>query len=306
MIRFKTFVTEQKSSTSKVYIDHLDKMKPLRFLELAQKLNDQFGGILSKEHVEVTEKVDGSALRIGQNESGRPFIESSTSPSMFDVGDFVARDKSKGYDGSIGAQFDALLKQIKADAKVQAVLSKFNDSKGIKVIGEVLYLPMGIDEVDKIKFIRISYDKDKLGTEWTFIPFSVVHMDGTPHPKEDAVKSALYAISSTDRKYVKPTLKISKDIDISIELGDIDSNVIQKYDNLEQILTSRKKIDAELKQSIVTEVSKYQQAIAKKILSHVKSGAFGVDLEGIVLKLSDGSMLKIVTDKFKSTEFKNK
>lgn len=307
MLSFKNFILEeqQKSSTTKIFIDHLDKMKPLKFLELAKKLSDEFGGILSREHIEITEKIDGSALRIGQDSSGKPFIESSTSPSTFIPGDFTARALAKGYSDSIGKHFDALLKNIKEDKNIQSVLDKFNDGNGIKIIGEILYLPLGIDEVDKIKFIRISYDKDKLGTEWTFIPFNVVYMDGMSHPKEDQIKSALYRISSSQRKYVKPTLKLSKDIDISIDLKNVD-NITKKYENIESILTSRKKLDADLKEVIKNEIAEFQQILAKKILHHVETGAFGKDFEGIVLKLSDGSLLKVVTDTFKNTEFKTK
>lgn len=307
MLSFKKYVSEsqEKSSTTKIFIDHLDKMKPLKFLELAKKLNDEFGGILSKEHVEITEKIDGSALRIGQDQNGKSFIESSTSPSTFNVGEFTSRALAKGYSDSIGKHFDDILRKVKDDKAIQAVLSRFNDGNGIKVIGEMLYLPLGIDEIDKIKFIRISYDKDKLGSEWTFIPFNVVYMNGTTHPKEEQVKSEIYKISNAQRKYVKPTLKLSKDIDISIELKDI-GDITKKYSNLDALLTSRKKIDADLKEAIKKEIEEFQKLLASKILRHVETGAFGKDFEGIVLKLSDGSLLKIVTDKFKSTEFKSK
>lgn len=307
MLTFKDFVVEekQKSSTTKIFIDHLDKMKPLKFLQLAKKLNTEFGGILSKEHIEITEKIDGSALRIGQDEIGKSFIESSTSPSTFTPGEFTARALAKGYTDSIGKHFDQILKNVKEDKGIQTILTNFNDGRGIKLIGEILYLPLGIDEVTKVKFIRISYDKDKLGTEWTFVPFNVVHMDGTPHPREDQVKSALYKLSSKQRKYIKPTLQVTKDIDISIDLKNLDDS-IQKYDNVEAILASRKKVDAHLKDVITKEITNFQKILATKILSYVKSGLFGNDFEGIVLKLGDGSMLKLVTDQFKQSEFKTK
>lgn len=307
MLSFKNFIAEEKekSSTTKIFIDHLDKMKPLKFLELAKKLSDEFGGILSKEHIEITEKIDGSALRIGQDENGNAFIESSTSPSTYNPGEFTARAIAKGYSDSIGKHFDEILKNVKNDKTIQSVLSKFNDGKGIKIIGEILYLPLGIDEVDKIKFIRISYDKNKLGTEWTFIPFNVVYMDGTSHEKEEQVKQALYKISSEQRKYLKPTIKIPKDIDISIELKNVDG-ITKKYANIETVLASRKKIDADLKEVIKNEIAEFQRLLAKKILQHVETGVFGKDFEGIVLKLSDGSLLKIVTDNFKNTEYKTR
>jgi len=69
MQRFKDFLNE--SATQKVYIQHLNKMKPLKFLELIHKLQSKYKGILAKDKVDITEKIDGSALRIGQDHNGQ-------------------------------------------------------------------------------------------------------------------------------------------------------------------------------------------------------------------------------------------
>lgn len=302
MLSFRKFIVEQVK-TKKVFIDHLDKMKPLKFMELAKKLDNEFGGVLSREHISITEKIDGSALRIGQDEKGRSFIESSMSASMFNVGDFLARDISKGYSGEIGRKFDSILKVFKEDKEVQKILSKYNKN-GIKVIGEILFVPMGIDEIDRIKFIRISYDKNKLGSLLTFIPFEVVDGNGEKHEKESYVLKELLSISNDTRKIIKPSIKIDRDIDISLELKDFDTNITKKYDNLEALLTSRKKVDKELKDAVTQEIAEYQKKIAQKILTYIKSGSLGPDYEGIVIKMNDGSLLKIVTDVFKAGGFK--
>jgi hypothetical protein len=304
MLSFSQFMSEQ-TITKKVFIEHLDKMKPIKFLEFASKLDKEFGGVLSKESLSITEKIDGSALRIGQDVSGRPFIESSRSPSTFHVGEFTQRDISKGYSGAIGKNFDAILKEIKQDKQFQSVLSKYNLGKGIKVIGEVLYVPMGIDEVDKIKFIKISYAKSMLGSLITFIPFEVVDLEGRRHSDEKKVLSELYAISNKKRKIAKPSIRIDRDIDISLELKDFNTNITKKYENIEQILSSRKKVDAELKNYLKAQIAEYQKRIAAKILSYIKSGSLGSEYEGIVIKMNDGSILKIVTDTFKNREFKS-
>lgn len=305
MLSFKRYVAEEVVKTQKVFINHLDKMKPLKFLEFAKKLDNEFGGVLSREKISITEKIDGSALRIGQDAAGNSFIESSTSNSMFNVGDFFARDVAKGYSGEIGKKFDALLKEFKDDKQVQAVLRKYNKN-GIKVIGEILYVPMGIEEMDKIKFIRIAYDKSKLGEVMTFIPFEVIDGEGNSHPQQEAVLKDLYAVSNSKRKIMKPTITIDRDIDIAIELKSFDEAITKKYSDLEALLSSRKKIDQDLKKAVTEEIESYQKQIAAKILSHVTSGALGPDYEGIVIKMNDGTLLKIVTDKFKTTEFKNK
>jgi hypothetical protein len=221
------------------------------------------------------------------------------------VGDFFARDLSKGHSGTIGKKFDAILKEFKTDKQFQSVLTKYNKN-GIKVIGEILYIPMGVEEVDKITFIRIAYDKSKLGTLLTFVPFEVIDGDGNSHPDQKSILKDLYAISNNTRKIMKPSIKIDRDINISIELKSFNENITKKYANLEALLTSRKKIDKDLKATVIKEIESYQKQIASKILSYIKSGLFGSDYEGIVINMSDGTTLKIVTDKFKSTEFKNK
>ncbi len=304
MLSFQKFISEQ-TKTKKVYIDHLDKMKPLRFLEFAKKLDKEFGGILSRETISITEKIDGSALRIGQDKNGKPFIESSTSDSIFNVGDFFARDISKGHSGEIGKKFDNILKIFKDDKQVQAVLKKYN-TNGIKVIGEILYIPMGIEEVDKITFIRIAYDKSKLGTLLTFIPFEVADGDGNQHPEQVAILRDLIAISNSTRKIMKPSIKIDRDIDISMELKSFNDTLTKKYSDIETLLASRKKIDKDLKAVVIKEIEAFQKQIASKILSYIKAGSLGPDYEGIVINMNDGTALKIVTDKFKATEFKNR
>ena len=303
MLRFAQFIAEETKGTKKVFIDHLDKMKPLKFLEFAKKLDKEFKGILSKDSTSITEKIDGSALRIGQDRDGRSFVESAMSSSMFNVGDFVARDISKGYSGEVGKNFDALLKIFKNDREIQAVLKKYN-TNGIKVIGEILYPPMGIDQMDKISFVRISYDKKKLGTLLTFVPFEVIDLDGNTHENKDEIIKELYKLSNVKRKILNPSIKIDRDIDISIELKKFNGAITKKYDNLEHVLTSRKKVDKELKSIITQEILEYQKQIAQKIISYVKSGSLGPDFEGVVIKMNDGTTIKVVTDKFKAGSFK--
>lgn len=299
------FLTDEASSkTRKVFISHLDKMKPLEFLQLISKLDKTYKGILSKNTLSITEKIDGSALRVGQDKDGKAFIESSTSDSMFNVGDFVVRDLSKGYSGEIGKKFDALLKIFKNDAKLQKLLTKYNNGNGIKIIGEILYTPMGLEIFDKtIKFIRITYERENLGTELTFVPFKVTDEYGKPYDNSEEIKKALYSISTSSRKYVPPTLKIDRDIDISIEINKFKDDIIGRYSNLDALLSSRKHIDREMKEIIKQEILEYQKIIAKKIVSYVNSGLFGKDFEGIVIELLDGDVLKIVTDTFKNTKF---
>lgn len=296
---FKEFIAEAKT-TKKVFISHLDKMKPLEFLALISELDQTYKGVLSKDKLSITEKIDGWVLRIGQDRDGRSFIESSAQGSMFNVGDFTARDKARGGSGDMGKRFDFLLKQFKADKKVQQVLTKFNNGNGIKIIGEILHTPTGIADFDTITFVRIAYDRAKLGAEWTFIPFKVIDDDGQPYENAEAIKKALYAISDDDRKYVPPTLNISRDIDISVEISKFKDDILTKYKDLETLLASRKHADRELKATITAEIAEYQKVIAKKVISYVHSGLFGNEYEGLVIELPNGTIVKVISDTFKT------
>lgn len=296
---FKQFIAEAVT-TKKVFISHLDKMPPLEFLALISELDKKYKGVLSKDKLSITEKIDGCVLRIGQDRNGRAFIESSAQGSMYNVGDFTARDKARGGSGDMGKKFDALLKDFKADKKVQKFLTKFNNGNGIKLIGEILHTPMGIVELETIKFIRIAYERAKLGTEWTFIPFKVIDDDGKEYANTEEVKKGLYAISDDNRKYVPPTLNISKDIDISVEISKFKDDILGKYKDLDTLLTSRKHIDRELKAAVTAEIGEYQKVIAKKVISYVHSGLFGNEFEGLVIELPNGTIVKVVSDNFKT------
>lgn len=299
MKSFKEFISEE-AKTKKVFISHLDKMRPLEFIALISELDKKYKGILSKDKMSITEKIDGMVLRIGQDRDGRPFIESSAQGSVFNVGDFTVRDKARGGSGAMGKKFDALLKGFKADKKVQKVLSKYNNGNGIKVIGEIMHVPLGIVEFDTIKFIRIAYDRAKLGSEWTFVPFKIIDSDGIPYENTEEIKKAFYAISDDKRKYVAPTLALSKDIDISIEISKFKGDILTKYKNLETLFASRKHADRPLKAAITAEIAEYQKVIAKKVISYVHSGLFGKEFEGLVIELPNGTIVKVISDMFKT------
>lgn len=299
--------------TQKVYINHLDRMKPLAFLSLMKMIETEYNGSLPRfdfndpfgQGMKITEKVDGSALRFGLNHRGDVFVESSTSPSMFEVGDFVARDKAKGYDGSIGRNFDFILQCIQNDKKLLGALRTFSNH-GIKIIGEVLFMPMAKAVGDNlVQFIRIPYRKSNLGRVWTFVPIKVLDENGNRHPDEQCVIQALLDISSPDRMYVSPKAKLTHGvIDLTNEIKNINVNLYELNDvpglGLIRTLNSRKKADKIAKVALKSAVYHHQEAVRDKILSYVGRGLFGPYIEGLVIEFPDGSMLKVITPEFKN------
>lgn len=301
--------------TQKVYINHLDRMKPLAFLSLMKMIETEYKGGLSRfdfhdpfgPGMKITEKVDGSALRFGLNYHGHVFVESSTSPPMFCVGDFVARDKSKGYDGSVGRNFDFILQCIQNDKKLLGVLRKFSND-GIKIIGEVLFMPMAKAIGDNLaQFIRIPYYKLNLGHLWTFVPIKVLDGRGNRYAGEQCVIQALLDISTAERMYVSPEAKLTHEvIDLTAEIKNINTDLYELNDvrdlGLIKILSSRKHADRVAKAALTSEVHKHQEAVRDKILSYVDQGLFGPFIEGLVIEFPNRTLLKVITPEFKNAQ----
>jgi hypothetical protein len=285
------------TATRKTFISHIDKMKPLDFIALMRGLTN---GDLNS--IEISEKIDGSVLRFGQSQDNRFFIESSTSSAMFNAGDFEKRDLSKGYPGNIGRLFDNILREFLQNENLKSFLSRHNNGNGIKIIGEILYVPMGNDHGDKISFIRIKYDRDKLGKIWTFVPFNVVDDDGNSYNNDKEIMHDLCNLSDEHFKYVLSTISFGDHIDLSNEMLSL-NRIIDKHPNINEILVSRKHCDADEKSAIIDKIVTCQRDAAKKILSYITCGIFGSDFEGIVIRLVNDKLLKVVSDAFKNSTF---
>ena len=298
--------------TAKVYINHLDQMKPLKFIALMKMIEDEYKGCLSRfdfndpfgPSLKITEKVDGSALRFGLNYQGDVFVESSTSPSMFSVGDFEARDKSKGYDGSIGRKFDRVLQCIQNDKALVALLRKFSDG-GIKIIGEVLLDNMiRSRDCNLVTFIRIPYARDLLGTQWTFVPLQVLDGKGNRYAGEQCVIQALLDISTDERTYVEPTAHLKSEvIDLTEEIAKLNEFTKFHEYNITEILSSRTRTYRDSKIWFTDQIRLHQNIVRDKILSSVERGIFGPFIEGLVIEFPDRSLLKVITPEFKNAHF---
>jgi len=297
MISFKTFLKEGISPT---FITHIEQMKPMDFLSLVKELDSKYKGLLSLNDISITEKIDGTSLTIGQDSSGKTFMNTKMSHRYFNVGDFTNYAISKGYKTDINKKFDNILKNVQADKKLQRVLSKHNRGNGIVIVGEILYVPFATEvENDRLQFIFMDYDRANLGSEWTFVPFDVQDFDGNSIGDKERIFKDLYAISTAERKYTNANLNVSGDIDITLSISDVKKNVLDKYDNIDTLIKSRKKVDKPLKDKIKSEIEVYQRQLSNQILSYVESGKFGDDFEGIVLKMKSGTTLKATSPRFK-------
>jgi hypothetical protein len=293
--QFRQRLDETVVATTRESIIHLQGMKDVEFIHFMRSVKSELKGKL--KNIPVALKVDGFGFRVGKNESGKVFVESSRSGPIFDSGAFTAFNKSKGVTDPIilerSAHYDDVLEHFKS-SKFAAVLPV--DSK---VVVETLYNPLGKEEHDWIQFVSVKYDKSKLGSLMTLFPLKVlVSSTGETHPDEANILKSLYATSNDSIKVLNPTLRM-KEIDISGFLSPLDSIT----DRTIEIINSRKAVDKEEKLAVKAMLQKLKDELAEYIISHQNiqgKDMIGKNLEGIVMKISD-KLVKITT-----TEFKNR
>jgi hypothetical protein len=152
-----------------------------------------------------------------------------------------------------------------------------------------------------ITFVTVQYDKKKLGSLMSIMPYTVLQADtGMEHPEKDTILKALYLKSDDKIKIIDPNLKFTE-IDVSI-FADA-ANAIPE--NAITIIKSLKRADKPAKQNLLNVIQKIKDDLADYLLSHPGiEGKFklGPDIEGIVLHLpsKEGTTpYKITTHDFK-------
>lgn len=271
---------------------HLEKMPDLEFVEFFREVSPKL------KNLPVTLKVDGVGGRFGKDEKGKPFFENSYSGPVFEPGRFSAYAKTRP-DASEGMidrskKFDMLFDVVIGSSVMAAVP---NDTK---VICEFLFNPLGEESDSTVKFVSVSYDKSKLGSELTIVPIDVIIAStGEEHPKKDKIISDIMKKSSDKIKVVSPKLVQKGEIDITAIIDPIktlDDEAVKKIKSL-------KAADKEEKARIKEIIQAVKEKMAKYILDHpsiVGKDILGPDVEGLVVNLG-GRNIKITTQAFKNT-----
>jgi hypothetical protein len=288
---FKTSVVQTKRTN----MEHLQKMKPLEFIDLIKSFK-RAGGKISG--VEVRVKVDGLGARFGKDANGQFFFESSRSGPIFDSGSFKKFTAAKTTDVislERADHYDTLFDLLKTSTFVKAMPSD------TKVMCEILYNPMANIEKDGITFVTIKYDKSKLGTTMTIVPYSVLDSQGLPHKESDTIISDLLNASTPEIKIMSNRVN-DADIDISGHLQILD---VLDAESL-RVLKSLKRDDQPLKKLVLDLIQTAKEKIADYVLNHptiLDKDKFGEEIEGLVLGFKDRT-LKVTTDKFKASKQK--
>jgi hypothetical protein len=298
MISFKEYLAEAVAITSRQNMIHLQKMDDADFIDFAKRLKRETNGVI--RDVKVSLKVDGGGGRVGRDAAGRPFFEGSRTGPIFDPKAFSTFAKNKGATGEVlirSQHYDDMFDLVTQSAWIKTLPAD------CKVVCELFYNPMGKLEDDGITFVTVKYDKSKLGSLMTIIPFkALVASTGEPHPDSKKIIANLLGQSTAEVKFVDPGLSVKGDIEIAAMIDP----VAGLSDDVKQILKSRLKADAEEKRTIKALLQVAKNAIAEYILDHpaiVNKDLLGPNIEGLVLNIS-GQDFKVTTTEFKASKAK--
>lgn len=298
MITFKEYlkISEEVAASRRQGIQHLTDMKPEQFVQWMKTVKNETSGIL--KNIKCVGKIDGLGARFGRDTNGKPFFEGSRTGPVFDSNAFSAYARGKTDNVEIIARaehYDNMLEIFKNESFMVAVPSN------CKVVCEIFYNPMAKESDLGITFVTIQYDKKKLGSLMTIMPYTILQADtGLEHPQKDEILKALYSKSNDKIKIIDPNLKFTE-IDISAFANS--ASVIP--DDALIVLKSRKAEDKAAKQNLLNIIQKIKEDLADYILKHPGiEGKFklGPEIEGIVLHLPDKdgtAPYKITTQDFK-------
>lgn len=306
MKKFKKHLQEEIQKTSRKGIPHFDGMKPMDFLKLVSFIQKETKGKIHSDKFHITEKIDGFPFRFGLDSKNQFFIESGWSGVVYSTTFFKDRAiKQELFDRmAFMTALDDFHVFLKSHKKLNETLSKYN-SQGIKVVCEMLLNPTGKEFDDKIKFIKLSYDKNKIGEYATVALIDIITENNEPHPNSAKIISELVSVSDKTFKIVKLDPKSGVDVDLLVDINSLLKDVTTEHGDftaIESILTSRKKVDQAQKKIIMLIISDYQSKMALKIRKQLESvnGDFGKDMEGLVFKIKD-FMFKLTTSEFKNS-----
>jgi len=298
MITFKDFLNETVISTKRKNMIHLQNMRDLDFIRFIQELKSKSNAKL--QGINVSLKVDGGGARFGISDTGKPFFEGSRTGPIFEPKAFSNFAKNKDSSQEIIARsyhYDDMWEIITQSDFIKIL------PKDSKVVCEIFYNPMGKIEDSGITFVSIKYDRKKVGSLLTIVPFEVIFAStGEKHPESEKIIEKLINKSTDEIKIISPKLKFKGSIDLS---GMIDPILSLSQESID-LLSSRKPSDTPMKKVIRSIIQGVKDQISSKILDDsaiVGKDLMGPEIEGLVLDIN-GQMIKVTTPEFKITKRK--
>lgn len=295
-MRFEKYLQEAEIAASKRKgMMHLEKAKPSEFLELARDIMKSGNGQM--KDVKISLKVDGAGIRFGKDSQGRFFFETSRSGPIQQKKAFTAHASQKdGADLSRASHYDDMYDHIEASNLWKDLPAD------TKVVAEIMYNPMAEILQDKVKFVSVTYDKSKLGSLMTIIPFDVVvSSTGKTHDDKDNIIKGLLKKTNSEIKVESANLKGA-----TFNVETILKPIFALGSDIDSVLASRKASDKAKKELYQIVIQNVKDQMAKFILDHPEIAGkdkFGPEIEGLVLDIGD-RQFKVTTSAFKASKQK--
>lgn len=277
---------------------HLQAMKPVEFIEFVQNIKSELGGKL--QGLKTVMKVDGMAGRFGKDIRGRVFFEGARTGPIFEPNAFSRHAASRGSSQEIiirAQHYDRLWDEITKSDLIRGL------PNNTKIICEVFYNPMAEIDDTGIRFVTIKYDRNKVGTKMSILPFQVVEANtGNQHPKSKEILEYLYKKSTNEIKVIDPQLSMGT-IDVNAVIDPLKTLF---NDETKRILQSRTNADKPEKARLISVVDSVKEDLSAYLLSHpaiTDKFKLGPEIEGIVVWIN-GREYKITTDAFKQSKAK--
>lgn len=323
----ESYLKEAMGATKRVGIKHLynpgnsQELSALDFLDVLDVIEEDGGHLVNGKNVSITEKSDGAGFRMGIDEDGEFFIEQSYSGPIYDAQNILDKNAERyGKVNRLGRGWANVLNTLKADEKTQSALQKiFKEHGAFKMSGEIFIAELGYKDADGyVTFVGSRYDEKHLGKKATIILFAVNDAEGNSVSDSDSIiKYMIKNATSADVKYDDAELNLENNLEVNVStaiktiranIAKIEAGLNEQGTNLADVLNSksRTKADLALKKQVRGEIEEQQgilNSVFEKQLENYQ-GKWGPDYEGIVIKLKDGTMIKITSVKFK--EFKAK
>ena len=311
MITFKQFITEVKEG-DRVGIQHLySQNKPelysmsldnfKRFIGYLQ----QNKGMITPENSTVTEKVDGMALKVGNDENGF-FVRSSYSGKVYNPEDFMSAIKYPPAREAFMNSFE----------RIKHLISPIIGKHNVTIQLEWLYSPNALEadpNSGKVSFVVAQYNKDRLGTWSTFI---VINVHGSENTNTNSIIKKLISINDKEVKFILPNVNVFHSIDLRSEVLNAQkalsslTKVEQELAELKEQITAggpgrnklvqrRKELEAKVHEKLLPIQKQMYTKIASNLLK--TEGLLG-DIEGYVIKAGD-LMFKVNSPHFMSSKF---
>lgn len=298
----KSFLNEEINPTFRVGIFEIRKLSEIEFLRLIKVIVEKYNNILPQTSVIIKEKIDGVSLRFGLDENNRLFLETSYSKPIFDLEsykNFLSKKIEKPEENIIYNLVKDIKNEFEKNNNLLSILKKYNKN-GIKIICECLYNKMAkeVDE-NKLRFITVSYNKDKLGRFATFILFDVIDNEGKSYLNSEEIIEELERISNNDLKFIRLKKINNSDLDLTI-LFSRWKNLISDIDFIIEILKKKNKNEVNIRRVLKEIINDFREKFCKFLIDKIEhKGILGDEYEGLVFDFLElGKKYKLWTDQF--------